>query len=204
MGLLFPLPNNFFLSPSPDSRDNMTSHTHYPGDSRRGYLYCLPTAVSLFSVRRNKVHRILCLCVFLFFSPSSYPYSEDSSQGKQYMNTRCPAWCDRILLSASARDLVLKVSLRTGLFFGFYSSLVAFHFLGSIVLDPPPPLCHLTDGRVRCQSTLIHSAKMALYKYMCVSEQFTPSNSPGLAGPAESLNISHCKLQPVCHLDPWI
>uniref|UniRef100_A0A3Q3W328 inositol-polyphosphate 5-phosphatase n=1 Tax=Mola mola TaxID=94237 RepID=A0A3Q3W328_MOLML len=40
--------------------------------------------------------------------PPSYPYSEDSSQGKQYMNTRCPAWCDRILLSVSARDLVLK------------------------------------------------------------------------------------------------
>ncbi|XP_037637699.1 inositol polyphosphate-5-phosphatase A isoform X3 [Sebastes umbrosus] len=40
--------------------------------------------------------------------PPSYPYSEDSSQGKQYMNTRCPAWCDRILLSSSARDLVLK------------------------------------------------------------------------------------------------
>ncbi|XP_049592822.1 inositol polyphosphate-5-phosphatase A isoform X1 [Syngnathus scovelli] len=40
--------------------------------------------------------------------PPSYPYSEDSSQGKQYMNTRCPAWCDRILMSSSARDLVLK------------------------------------------------------------------------------------------------
>lgn len=40
----------------------------------------------------------------------SYPYSEDSNEGKQYMNTRCPAWCDRILLSTSARDLVLKVS----------------------------------------------------------------------------------------------
>uniref|UniRef100_A0A8C9XWI3 inositol-polyphosphate 5-phosphatase n=1 Tax=Sander lucioperca TaxID=283035 RepID=A0A8C9XWI3_SANLU len=40
--------------------------------------------------------------------PPSYPYSEDSSQGKQYMNTRCPAWCDRILLSPSARDLALK------------------------------------------------------------------------------------------------
>ncbi|TWW78001.1 Type I inositol 1,4,5-trisphosphate 5-phosphatase [Takifugu flavidus] len=38
----------------------------------------------------------------------TYPYSEDSNQGKQYMNTRCPAWCDRILLSASARDLILK------------------------------------------------------------------------------------------------
>uniref|UniRef100_A0A673CAD0 inositol-polyphosphate 5-phosphatase n=1 Tax=Sphaeramia orbicularis TaxID=375764 RepID=A0A673CAD0_9TELE len=40
--------------------------------------------------------------------PPSYPYSEDCSQGKEYMNTRCPAWCDRILMSASARDLVLK------------------------------------------------------------------------------------------------
>ncbi|XP_034041263.1 inositol polyphosphate-5-phosphatase A-like isoform X1 [Thalassophryne amazonica] len=40
--------------------------------------------------------------------PPSYPYSEDSSQGKEYMNTRCPAWCDRILMSSSARDLVLK------------------------------------------------------------------------------------------------
>uniref|UniRef100_A0A669EMR9 inositol-polyphosphate 5-phosphatase n=1 Tax=Oreochromis niloticus TaxID=8128 RepID=A0A669EMR9_ORENI len=40
--------------------------------------------------------------------PPSYPYSEDSSQGKQYMNTRCPAWCDRILMSPSARDMLLK------------------------------------------------------------------------------------------------
>ncbi|XP_073690632.1 inositol polyphosphate-5-phosphatase A-like, partial [Garra rufa] len=40
--------------------------------------------------------------------PPSYPYSEDSSQGKQYMNTRCPAWCDRILMSASAKDLLIK------------------------------------------------------------------------------------------------
>ncbi|XP_037829611.1 inositol polyphosphate-5-phosphatase A isoform X1 [Kryptolebias marmoratus] len=40
--------------------------------------------------------------------PPSYPYSEDCSQGKEYMNTRCPAWCDRILMSSSARDLFLK------------------------------------------------------------------------------------------------
>ncbi|KAM9476399.1 inositol polyphosphate-5-phosphatase A isoform 2-T2 [Clarias gariepinus] len=40
--------------------------------------------------------------------PPSYPYSEDSSQGKQYMNTRCPAWCDRILMSSSAKELVVK------------------------------------------------------------------------------------------------
>ncbi|KAK9400742.1 type I inositol -C4-5-trisphosphate 5-phosphatase [Crotalus adamanteus] len=40
--------------------------------------------------------------------PPSYPYSEDCSQGMQYMNTRCPAWCDRILMSHSAKELILK------------------------------------------------------------------------------------------------
>ncbi|XP_049501876.1 inositol polyphosphate-5-phosphatase A isoform X1 [Panthera uncia] len=40
--------------------------------------------------------------------PPSYPYSEDSGQGRQYMNTRCPAWCDRVLMSPSARELILK------------------------------------------------------------------------------------------------
>uniref|UniRef100_A0A3Q2CMC2 inositol-polyphosphate 5-phosphatase n=1 Tax=Cyprinodon variegatus TaxID=28743 RepID=A0A3Q2CMC2_CYPVA len=40
--------------------------------------------------------------------PPSYPYSEDRHHGKQYMNTRCPAWCDRILMSPSAKDLVVK------------------------------------------------------------------------------------------------
>ncbi|XP_020564898.2 type I inositol 1,4,5-trisphosphate 5-phosphatase isoform X1 [Oryzias latipes] len=40
--------------------------------------------------------------------PPSYPYSEDSTQGKEYMNTRCPAWCDRILMSPSARDQFFK------------------------------------------------------------------------------------------------
>ncbi|XP_043110824.1 inositol polyphosphate-5-phosphatase A-like [Puntigrus tetrazona] len=40
--------------------------------------------------------------------PPSYPYSEDSGQGKQYMNTRCPAWCDRILMSSTAKDLLVK------------------------------------------------------------------------------------------------
>ncbi|XP_064451561.1 inositol polyphosphate-5-phosphatase A isoform X2 [Mirounga angustirostris] len=42
--------------------------------------------------------------------PPSYPYSEDSGQGQQYMNTRCPAWCDRVLMSPSARELILKAA----------------------------------------------------------------------------------------------
>ncbi|XP_004072539.1 type I inositol 1,4,5-trisphosphate 5-phosphatase [Oryzias latipes] len=38
--------------------------------------------------------------------PPSYPYSEDYSKPTQYMNTRCPAWCDRILMSHSAHDVI--------------------------------------------------------------------------------------------------
>lgn len=38
--------------------------------------------------------------------PPSYPYSEENSKPTQYMNTRCPAWCDRILMSSTAQDFI--------------------------------------------------------------------------------------------------
>ncbi|XP_032434657.1 inositol polyphosphate-5-phosphatase A isoform X1 [Xiphophorus hellerii] len=38
--------------------------------------------------------------------PPSYPYSEDHHKPRQYMNTRCPAWCDRILMSPTANDFI--------------------------------------------------------------------------------------------------
>ncbi|XP_039301120.1 inositol polyphosphate-5-phosphatase A [Nilaparvata lugens] len=41
--------------------------------------------------------------------PPSYPFEEDSSNGKQYMQTRCPAWCDRVLLSETAKQLVTSI-----------------------------------------------------------------------------------------------
>ncbi|KAM8887516.1 inositol polyphosphate-5-phosphatase A isoform 2-T2 [Spinachia spinachia] len=40
--------------------------------------------------------------------PPSYPYSEEYTKPTQYMNTRCPAWCDRILMSHSAQDFIYK------------------------------------------------------------------------------------------------
>ncbi|XP_054885323.1 inositol polyphosphate-5-phosphatase A-like isoform X1 [Poeciliopsis prolifica] len=40
--------------------------------------------------------------------PPTYPYSEDLSHAKQYNTTRCPAWCDRILMSTSAKCLIAK------------------------------------------------------------------------------------------------
>ncbi|XP_077992648.1 inositol polyphosphate-5-phosphatase A-like [Glandiceps talaboti] len=38
--------------------------------------------------------------------PPSYPYSEDIAEAYEYMATRCPAWCDRILMSHNAKELM--------------------------------------------------------------------------------------------------
>ncbi|KAL4707031.1 hypothetical protein ACJJTC_014310 [Scirpophaga incertulas] len=38
--------------------------------------------------------------------PPTYPFEEDVHLPTHYMKTRCPAWCDRVLLSQSARLLV--------------------------------------------------------------------------------------------------
>ncbi|XP_074526419.1 inositol polyphosphate-5-phosphatase A [Halichoeres trimaculatus] len=38
--------------------------------------------------------------------PPSYPYSEENTKPTQYMNTRCPAWCDRILMSHTAQEFI--------------------------------------------------------------------------------------------------
>ncbi|XP_050930850.1 inositol polyphosphate-5-phosphatase A isoform X1 [Lates calcarifer] len=40
--------------------------------------------------------------------PPSYPYSEEYTKPTQYMNTRCPAWCDRILMSHSAQEFIRR------------------------------------------------------------------------------------------------
>ena len=36
----------------------------------------------------------------------SYPYSEEHDEARSYLRVRCPAWCDRILLSHSLSHLV--------------------------------------------------------------------------------------------------
>lgn len=40
------------------------------------------------------------------FAPS-YPYEEDVGLPYHYMSTRCPSWCDRVLLSPAARKLII-------------------------------------------------------------------------------------------------
>ncbi|XP_054267370.1 inositol polyphosphate-5-phosphatase A-like isoform X1 [Macrosteles quadrilineatus] len=41
--------------------------------------------------------------------PPSYPYEEDTHSGRQYMQTRCPSWCDRVVLSETAKLLVHQI-----------------------------------------------------------------------------------------------
>ncbi|XP_042200488.1 inositol polyphosphate-5-phosphatase A isoform X2 [Callorhinchus milii] len=48
------------------------------------------------------------ICELDIHFPPSYPYSEVSTEGTLYSNTRCPAWCDRILMSPSANEIVAK------------------------------------------------------------------------------------------------
>ncbi|XP_078039774.1 uncharacterized protein LOC144471528 [Augochlora pura] len=40
----------------------------------------------------------------------SYPFEEDVNEGSHYMQTRVPAWCDRVLLSMTAKMLVHDMS----------------------------------------------------------------------------------------------
>lgn len=50
------------------------------------------------------------------FQPS-YPFEENEHEGMNYMKTRCPAWCDRIVLSAGAKLLINeKVSVKKSIF----------------------------------------------------------------------------------------
>lgn len=39
--------------------------------------------------------------------PPSYPFEEEPLLPHDYMATRCPAWCDRILMSICAKDLII-------------------------------------------------------------------------------------------------
>lgn len=43
----------------------------------------------------------------------SYPFEENCLDGQSYMKTRCPAWCDRVLLSVTAKQLISEVSITT-------------------------------------------------------------------------------------------
>ncbi|XP_066998981.1 inositol polyphosphate-5-phosphatase A isoform X2 [Anabrus simplex] len=41
--------------------------------------------------------------------PPSYPYEENEKGADRYMKTRCPSWCDRVVLSSTAKSLVSNI-----------------------------------------------------------------------------------------------
>ncbi len=38
--------------------------------------------------------------------PPSYPYAEEADKPHEYMESRCPAWCDRIILNNYLKDIL--------------------------------------------------------------------------------------------------
>lgn len=40
--------------------------------------------------------------------PPSYPFEEDPKLPQDYMSSRCPAWCDRILMNPTAKELMVE------------------------------------------------------------------------------------------------
>ncbi|XP_075715015.1 inositol polyphosphate-5-phosphatase A-like isoform X2 [Rhinoderma darwinii] len=40
--------------------------------------------------------------------PPTYPFSENLAKPSEFMGTRCPAWCDRVFMSQTARALLQK------------------------------------------------------------------------------------------------
>ncbi|KAH9513353.1 Type I inositol 1,4,5-trisphosphate 5-phosphatase [Bulinus truncatus] len=40
--------------------------------------------------------------------PPSYPFCEDVADGISYMKTRVPSWCDRVLLTHSAKEIIVQ------------------------------------------------------------------------------------------------
>jgi hypothetical protein len=59
---------------------------------------------------KKRFHRGLRINkLFYFFKiifDFSYPYSEEHDEAHSYLRVRCPAWCDRILLSHSFKNTV--------------------------------------------------------------------------------------------------
>ncbi|XP_063233437.1 uncharacterized protein LOC134537094 isoform X2 [Bacillus rossius redtenbacheri] len=54
--------------------------------------------------------------------PPSYPFEENEKGAKHYMQTRCPSWCDRIVLSSTAKSLVRGISDSSSVEYGIIGS----------------------------------------------------------------------------------
>ncbi|KAF4530600.1 hypothetical protein B566_EDAN006806 [Ephemera danica] len=64
------------------------------------------TSQAVLSVGKKEFSFTSRLFEFDIRFPPSYPFEEDESGARCYMMTRCPAWCDRVVLSHTARELV--------------------------------------------------------------------------------------------------
>ena len=82
--------------------------------------------------------------------PPTYPFAEDPNTGSSYMRTRCPAWCDRVLMSHEARSLVQEEEEEADPHRGFHYGVIG----NDVCMGDHKPVflwCQigLTDGSLR-------------------------------------------------------
>ena len=93
------------------------------------------------------------VCYWLEFS--SYPYSEEHDEAHSYLRARCPAWCDRILLSHSFKSFIESEVLQS---FSLWSPRLSFqthrptyNIMGRDVCVGDHKVCHrLTSSSQWC------------------------------------------------------
>ncbi|RZC33633.1 type I inositol 1,4,5-trisphosphate 5-phosphatase [Asbolus verrucosus] len=73
-------------------------------DHQKVFLTPSPTWLKSFDKELEAFEKYLTEYPITF--PPSYPFEEKISHARSYMQTRCPAWCDRVLLSHTAKQLV--------------------------------------------------------------------------------------------------
>ncbi|XP_015839278.1 inositol polyphosphate-5-phosphatase A isoform X3 [Tribolium castaneum] len=73
-------------------------------DHQKVFLTPSPTWLKTFDKELEAFEKYLTEYPITF--PPSYPFEENVSHARSYMQTRCPAWCDRVLLSHTAKQLV--------------------------------------------------------------------------------------------------
>lgn len=85
-------------------RTQIASRTDWERLMNMSYFICL-LQLQQFDRELEPLKEILVEYPITF--PPSYPYEEEPTLPQNYMSTRCPAWCDRILMDPTAKDLII-------------------------------------------------------------------------------------------------
>ncbi|KAJ8686768.1 hypothetical protein QAD02_022562 [Eretmocerus hayati] len=130
----------------------------------------------------------------IHFVPS-YPFQEDVKEGGNYMQTRVPAWCDRVLLSPSAKMLVKDISSPNAIEYGIIG-------LGTCMGDHKPVYLRVElvpdAGMIDCCSYSGEGSSLCFR----VPESFLASEHAAVAAasPRAKLRMPGCRSCALMHM----